>query len=297
MSDDAKRPAYEWPEGYKSAAAFTVDVDADVPYRWQHRDAMPPTLGQLEQRRFGPRQGLWRLVGLIEQNGIKGSFYVPGLVAETHPDLLPELLDRGHEIGLHGYFHEIVAESDDAEFARALDKSLALFERQTGKPPVGFRSPAWEMTRPMLARLKEVGLAYDSSLMGFDHPYEIDGVVEIPVQWLLDDAIYFKFVGGGNDSGPPVSPAAVLESWRMEFDGLHRFGGLFMLTVHDWISGRGQRIMMLERLLGHIASAGSTWWATASEIATWHRQSPNLGRFQVEGDIPAAIGPRRAEPA
>lgn len=297
MSGDATRPAYEWPEGYKCAAAFTVDVDADVPYRWQHRDAMPPTLGQLEQRRFGPRQGLWRLVDLIEQHGIKGSFYVPGLVAESYPDLLPELLDRGHEIGLHGYFHEIVAESDDAEFARALDKSLTLFERQTGKPPVGFRSPAWEMTRPMLARLREVGLAYDSSLMGFDHPYEIDGVVEIPVQWLLDDAIYFKFVGGGNDSGPPVSPAAVLESWQLEFDGLHRFGGLFMLTVHGWISGRGQRIMMLERLLGHIAAAGSTWRATASEIADWHSHSPNLGRFQAEGNVPTAIGPRRAEPA
>lgn len=295
MSMTNDRPAYQWPDGIKCGASFTVDVDADSPYLWQHRDGVPPHLGQLEQRRFGPRQGLWRLVDLIEGHGIKGSFFVPGYVAETNPEMLPELVERGHEIGLHGYFHEIVAQSDDAEFSRALDKSLALFERQTGRRPVGFRSPAWEMTQPMLARLKEVGLTYDSSLMGYDHPYEIDGMVQIPVQWLLDDAIYFKFVGGGNDNGPPVSPGAVLESWQMEFDGLHRFGGLFMLTVHDWISGRGQRIELLDRLLGHIAAAGQTWWATAADLAHWHVTSDNFGRFAVASDIPDPIGPRRAE--
>ncbi|MEM7443783.1 MAG: polysaccharide deacetylase [Pseudomonadota bacterium] len=295
MTDADKRPSYLWPEGYACAACFSVDVDADSPYRWQYRDGMPATLGQLEQRRFGPRQGLWRLLDLIESHGIKGSFYVPGIVAETYPDMLPELLSRGHEIGLHGYFHEIVSESDDAEFARSLDKSLALFERQTGQRPIGFRSPAWEMTLPMIVRLKREGLRYDSSLMGFDHPYEIDGMVEIPVQWLLDDAMYFKFVGGGNDNGPPVNPGAVLESWTMEFDGLNRFGGLFMLTVHDWISGRGQRVLMLDRLFQHIASVGNTWWATAAELADWHRSSANAGRFIVKSDIPDNIGPRRGE--
>jgi peptidoglycan/xylan/chitin deacetylase (PgdA/CDA1 family) len=288
---------YFWPDGVQTTAAFTVDVDATAPYLWTTRDGTPQ-LGQLEQRRFGPRVGLWRLVELIEQLGIRGSFYVPGAVAETWPDILPTLAGRGHEVGLHGWFHEIVQESDDGEFAAALDRSIALFERQTGQRPRGFRSPAWEMTPGMLRRLAEAGLAYDSSLMGFDHPYEIDGVVELPVQWLVDDAIYFKFNGDGSDKWHPAGSRQVLESWQDEFHAMHeRGGGLFMITVHDWISGRGQRLLLLRRLIETIGKAGDVRWARLCDIADGHRASANAGRHAVRSDLPAPIGPQRLRPA
>lgn len=283
---------YTWPDGVRSAAAFTVDVDAEAPYLWTTRDS-EPSLGQLEQRRFGPRLGLWRIVDLVETFGIKASFYVPGMVAEAYPDMLPALAERGHEVGLHGWFHEIVQQSSDDEFAEALDRSLALFERQTGRRPQGFRSPAWEMTPGMLRRLGEAGLRYDSSLMGFDHPYEIDGVVEIPVQWIIDDAIYFKFNGDGTDKWHPVNPRQVLESWQDEWQATHDHGGLFMITVHDWISGRGQRLLMLKRLLETIGSGDGVWWSRVCDLADYHGSSPNLGAHAVKSDLPAPLGPRR----
>jgi peptidoglycan-N-acetylglucosamine deacetylase len=232
-------------------------------------------------------------VELFARFDFKASFYVPGHVAEQHPDMLPALLDAGHEIGLHGYFHEIVSEISDDEFTGALEASLELFIKQTGKRPVGFRSPAWEMTPHMLSEVKRLGLAYDSSLSGFDHPYEIDGVTEIPVQWAVDDAIFFKFEGGGRDRFPMQSGRMVLEDWKSEWRTLHRFGGLFTLTVHDWISGRAQRIAMLEELLQDIANEPATWVATAEEITRFHQGSDNHGRFAVEARIPAAIAPRR----
>lgn len=293
MATDARAQPYRWPDGYRSAACFTVDVDAESPYLWETRDAMPATLGQLEMRRFGPRQGLGRLLDLLDRHGVKGSFFVPGVVAEMHEWILPELVARGHETGLHGYFHEIVAQSSDAEFGDALDRSLDLFERQTGQRPAGFRSPAWEMTPGMLERLRGRGLVYDSSLMGFDHPYEIDGLVELPVQWLLDDAIHFKFQGGGRDRWPPAPPEGVLNGWLDEWRMLHEWGEMFMLTVHPWISGRGQRIAMLDRLLTRLKAAGDVWFARCDEIAAHHLHSPNRGRAAVRADIPAAIGPRR----
>jgi peptidoglycan/xylan/chitin deacetylase (PgdA/CDA1 family) len=72
----------------------------------------------MEQRLFGPRMGIWRILDLLEQYEIKGTFFVPGIVAENHPDLLPAFVERGHEIGLHGYFHELAAQASDAEFTR-----------------------------------------------------------------------------------------------------------------------------------------------------------------------------------
>lgn len=286
-------PAYAWPEGKQSAVLLSVDVDANSPFLWSLGDSAPERLGTHEIRNFGPRTGLWRLVELFARFDFKASFYVPGHVAEQHPDMLPALLDAGHEIGLHGYFHEIVSEISDAEFTGALEASLELFIAQTGKRPSGFRSPAWEMTPHMLSEVKRLGLAYDSSLSGFDHPYEIEGVTEIPVQWATDDAIFFKFEGGGRDRFPMQSGRMVLEDWKSEWRTLHRFGGLFTLTIHDWISGRAQRIALLEDLLQEIADEPTAWVATADEIARFHQGSANHNRFAVEAKIPQAIASRR----
>jgi peptidoglycan-N-acetylglucosamine deacetylase len=285
--------SYEWPEGHRGAFCFTVDVDATSPYLWSLKDEPPPRLlGQMEQRLFGPRMGIWRILDLLEQYEIKGTFFVPGIVAENHPDLLPAFVERGHEIGLHGYFHELAAQASDAEFTGALEASLEVFKHQVGVVPKGFRSPAWEMTPHMLSEVKRHGL-YDSSLMGFDHPYTMDGVTEVPVQWAVDDAVYFKFVGGGGDKWPPAATGPILETWIDEFETLQRFSGLFMLTIHDWISGRAHRIRMLERLLDRVKGDRSCWIATVAEVASHHAGSANHSRFVVPLTGPESIAERR----
>jgi peptidoglycan/xylan/chitin deacetylase (PgdA/CDA1 family) len=284
MSGDS----YVWPDGFGSGACFTLDLDAHAPYLWTHRQKMPPFLSHLEQRRFGPRVGIHRILELLDRFALKGTFFVPGKVAEDHPELLPRLVARGHEVGLHGYFHELASDISDAAFTHALEASVAVFEKQTGSRPKGFRSPAWEMTAHMLAEVKRLGL-YDSSLMGYDHPYTIDGVTEVPVQWTTDDAVYFRFLGGGADLAPPAAPGPILDGWLDEWQVLHRYGGLFMLTVHDWISGRAQRIAMLERLLTRITAEKSVWWATVSEVAA-HHEATQAGKFALEAALPASIG-------
>lgn len=287
------RPTYAWPEGKQSAFCFSIDVDADVPLLWSNKDQpASPLLGHMEQRLYGPRVGIWRILDLLDRFGIKASFYVPGAVAQQHPDLLPAFVGRGHEIGLHGYFHELVSQVSDDEFSGALEASLAIFKAQVGLVPKGFRSPAWEMTPHMLAEISKHGL-YDSSLSGFDHPYTIGDVVEVPVQWAIDDAIYFKFLGGGVDSWPPSATQPILDNWLDEWDVLHGEGGLLMLTVHDWISGRAHRIRMLERLLERVTATHGAWIATVGEVAAHHAASANAERFKVPVRTPEPIADRR----
>ena len=289
-------PAYVWPEGRSSAFCFTVDVDAHSPLLWGLREQPASKLvGQFEQRLFGPRVGIWRLLDLLARHGIRGSFFVPAVVAETFPELLPAFVERGHEVGLHGFFHEIVAHTSDAEFSAALDASLALFQRQVGLTPKGFRSPAWEMTPHMMAELHARGM-YDSSLSGFDNPYTLGGVVEVPVQWAIDDAVYFKFLGGGVDHWPPSASRPVLETWTDEWETLHAEGGLFMLTVHDWISGRAHRIRLLDTLLSTVTRTPGAWIATVGEVAAYHAASVNRDRFVVPLSTPEPIAARRFGP-
>ena len=290
-------PAYVWPQGRSSAFCFTVDVDAHSPLLWGLREQPASKLvGQFEQRLFGPRVGIWRLLDLLARHDIRGSFFVPAVVAETFPELLPAFVERGHEVGLHGFFHEIVAHTSDAEFSAALDASLALFQRQVGLTPKGFRSPAWEMTPHMMAELHARGM-YDSSLSGFDNPYTLGGVVEVPVQWAIDDAVYFKFLGGGVDHWPPSASRPVLETWTDEWETLHAEGGLFMLTVHDWISGRAHRIRLLDTLLSTVARTPGAWIATVGEVAAYHAESVNRDRFMVPLSTPEPIAARRFGPS
>jgi peptidoglycan/xylan/chitin deacetylase (PgdA/CDA1 family) len=272
---------YIWPENNRCAFLFSVDVDAESPFIWEKRGQKVTQLALPEARRFGVRQGLWRMLDMLDSFSCRASFYVPGVVAQSYPHIMPGLLERGHEVGLHGYYHELIQTLDTQENREIMERSLALFKSQTGLEPAGYRSPAWEMTQDQLALLKELGLKYDSSLMGYEHPYSIDGVCEIPVQWLIDDAIYFKFMGDGSDRWHPANPVSIAQSWIEEFEGIREHGGLFCLTVHPWISGRAQRIRLLRGLLEHVSSYDDVWWATAAELAEYHAGSENAARFQV----------------
>lgn len=275
-------PAYQWPSGKRCAFVFSVDVDIEGPMLWRMRGKDVKGFGELEQRRYGERVGLKRLLDLQAEFAIKASYYIPGYEAETYPWILPSLVEHGHEVGLHGYHHELVNQLNDEENAQILDKSLAVFKKQVGVTPKGYRSPAWELTLNLPAQLLERGILYDSSLMGHDQPYSVNGLTELPVNWLNDDAIYFKFSGGGLDNWHPASPQAVLDSWIEEFEAMYEFGGLFMLTVHPWISGKGQRIRMLRQLLRHIKQKEDVWIATAQELAEHHLTLNKQDGFEVK---------------
>lgn len=274
-------PDYVWPEGKRCAVVISLDLDAESPFLWISRGQSITHLGEIEQRRYGPRQGLKRITDLLAEYDIQGSFYVPGVVAETYPELLPHLVAGGHEIAHHGYYHERIEAIPVAQAEDYLGQAQDLFRSQTGLTGLGHRAPSWEMTPEFLGVMERRGVSYDSSLMGFDHPYHVGNLVQVPVQWTVDDALYFRYTNSPRDKTHPANPGAVLESWIEEFEGMREYGGLFMVTIHDWISGRPQRLRMLRKLIEHIRRDPTVWWARADEVAAWHASSPNSERFRV----------------
>jgi len=119
-----------------------------------------------------------------------------------------------------------------------------------------------------------MGLLYDSSLMADDEPYELTadgeptGIVELPPEWIRDDAPYFGF-NRHSSIRPHTPPSGVEEIFRAEFDGAHAEGGLFLLTMHPHIIGHRSRIAVLERLIAHMRSIGGVWFATHEQVAQW----------------------------
>jgi peptidoglycan-N-acetylglucosamine deacetylase len=261
---------YSWPAGKHAAVMISIDVDADTPLLWRTRNELDLRfIAELEQRQHGLRHGLKALQAVLERHKTAATFFVPALVAERMPALLPGLVAAGHEVGLHGYAHETVRETTDGEFTVALERSILIFEQQTGRVPRGFRAPGWEMTEHMLKEIERFGL-YDSSLAGLDWPYTLGQITEIPISWAREDTARFKLTGLA-DRWPPTGPDQVLAEWIFDYEATAAAGGLFVLTLHDWIAGRPAQLRVLDTLLARIQADEATWITTGTAIADHHR--------------------------
>jgi peptidoglycan-N-acetylglucosamine deacetylase len=118
------------------------------------------------QRRV--RQNTELILSVLNEFGIKATFFVLGCVAEAEPDLAPLIAADGHEIASHGYSHRLVSQLSPDEFRNEIRQTGALLQRQTGQRPVGFRAPRWSLSRSLTPWafdiLAQEGYLYDSSL-------------------------------------------------------------------------------------------------------------------------------------
>ncbi len=260
-----------WPEGAKVAVALSFDFDAET-NALRDSDYSP---GVLSQGEYAARVAIPRILDLLDKYSIPASFFVPAVTALLHPDEIKAIMSKGrHEIGMHGWIHERNSLLSEEEERDLMKKSFATLQNLAGKAPVGIRTPSWDYSPSTLKIIRELGLLYDSSLMADDRPYEIleegkpTGVVELPVEWLLDDYPYFGFERY-QAVRPHIAPADVLAIWMAEFNKAYEEGTLFVLTMHPKYIGHRSRIAMLENLIGYMLSRRNVWFATHEEIARY----------------------------
>jgi peptidoglycan/xylan/chitin deacetylase (PgdA/CDA1 family) len=261
-----------WPGGAQVAVALSFDSDHEtIPLR--DAETSP---GKLSQGEYGSRVGAPRVMRQLAAKNIRATFFMPAVSALLHPEEARGYVDAGHELGIHGWIHErnmqLRPEDERALAFRAIDT----LEKLTSVRPVGVRTPSWDFSDATLRIVRELGLVYDSSLMADDEPYEIlengqpTGVVEIPVEWIRDDAPYFMMERYAA-LRPYTPPRGVLTIWRDEFDQAYAQGGMFQLTMHPHIIGHRSRIAILTELIDYIAGHAGVWWASHAEIATYVR--------------------------
>ena len=259
-----------WPEGARCAVALSFDADHDtIPLRDSDESPM-----RISQGQYGSRRGIPRIRALLAREEIRASFFYPAVSALLYPDEVRGVAAEGHEIGIHSWIHErntILSYEDERDLSHRAAEVLA---RLAGRDPVGMRTASWDFSPNTLRIIREMGLLYDSSLMADDEPYELlddgapTGIVELPPEWIRDDAVYFnmhRFSG----LRPYTPPSAVEEIFRAEFDGAFDEGGLFLLTMHPHIIGHRSRVPLLARLIAHMRARGKIWFATHEDVARW----------------------------
>lgn len=257
-----------WPGGARVAVAISFDSDHETT-SLRRGDVQP---GPLSQGEYGSRVAAVRILDLLERRRVPASFYVPAVSALLHPEEVRSYVAAGHEVGLHGWIHEWNTElSRDAE-RDLLHRSAGVLEDLTGQAPTGIRTPAWDFSANTLDLIIELGLVYDSSLMADDEPYEIvaegapTGMIEIPVEWIRDDAPYLTLNRSGG-ARPWPAPRDLVQPWIDEFEAAYAESGLFQLTLHPHVIGHRSRLVVLDQLLEHISSRPGVWFATHQQVA------------------------------
>lgn len=271
------------------SCCLTFDFDAMSVWIGSMKSDNPSMISRGE---FGAT-ALPRILELTRRHNILATFFVPGHTALAFPDLVKQIADEGHELGHHGWVHENPADFDEAGERANLDRGFEALHKAAGVRPVGYRSPAWDFSPNTVNLLVEHEFLYDSSGMANDfYPYylrtgdswSLDGpyefgdaveLVEIPATWGLDDFPPFEFVMGALQG--LSAPSAVEEIWRGDFEYAHTNcpGGVYDLTMHPQVIGRGHRLLMLERLIEHFKEHEGVVFETMSTYAKrWKYENP-----------------------
>ncbi|MGL5734947.1 MAG: polysaccharide deacetylase family protein, partial [Beijerinckiaceae bacterium] len=240
------------------------------------------SIGRMSWGQYGTRVGVPRILSLLKRNSIPATFFVPAVSALLYPDEQKRVIAEGHEIGLHGWIHELNSVLPEAVERDLHQRSADALEQVTGVRPVGMRTPSWDFSPATLKIQRELGLLYDSSLMADDDPYELlengepTGIVELPVEWIRDDAPYFN-MNRFQALRPYTPPPAVLDIFRREFDYAYEEGGLFLLTMHPHVITYRSRIFILDELIRHMRAKGDVWFATHADVARHVAHEAGLG--------------------
>jgi peptidoglycan/xylan/chitin deacetylase (PgdA/CDA1 family) len=263
-----------WPGGAKVAVMLSFDVDNET--IWLRND--DTSIGGLSQGEYGSRVALGRILALLDEHDIPASFFGPAVSFSLAPQMIEMIQASGrHEIGIHGWIHETNAVLPRDEEERLLKKAVERMTSLVGKRPVGYRAPSWNFSDNTLDLLLEMGFLYDSSLMADDRPYELvangepTGFVELPVDWILDDAPLM------NPLGPRYeSPRDVLQVYKDEFDVAYEEGTTFLLTMHPHYIGHRSRIVVLRELIEHIKTKPDVWFGTHEAAVRWVREQADM---------------------
>lgn len=251
---------WRYPDGVRLAINFTIDFDAQLFRRVLNE---PPL--ELAQGEFGGRTGIWRLLELFERHRIGLTIFTPGRIAELYPASLREAARCGFEIANHMWEHRVPAEPE-LEWDH-LQRTTAALEAISGLRPVGSRS------RHHLALLARGGYRYTSSGAADEIPYYVtDGdatVLNLPFHYALDDAMYYHFGWLASDNaGQRLADCdTVHDIWLTHFERLYAEGKYMNICLHDFVSGRGLRILMLDRLITEMKRRPGVWFPTCATLA------------------------------
>lgn len=271
-----KRPDWfqAWPGGARIAITVKVMTEWESVPRPAGRTGMPSGAAQKEDyrtlctREYGFKAGVWRIMDMLDRQGVKVTAMVSGLSAELWPDAVRELKQRGHEVATHQWdqaIHPPVFKSKEEE-RESLLRSMAAIARVTGERPYGYMSPGPRPTLNTLEVVTEEGFLWDGDYHDADIPYiiNVQGKKMVSVGYVrpafTDNDLTEHGLSGG------------LQQLKDEFDATYeeaaRHPMKFTYGMHIHNSGPGM-VKMIEKFLEYAKGFEGVWFCRCIDMANF----------------------------
>ncbi len=240
----------------KNTIKIALSIDFDAVSGWLGTGAHPDNnLSDLSSGFFSAQVGVGRLLKLFKRLSIsdKVTWFCPGHSLESFPEQTRAILDSGCELGLHGYCHEGAPQLTEPQEREVIEKCVELATSLTGKKPVGYRAPLYQLRESTISLLEEHGFLYDTSLAHHDStPYYVPQrppvkapsygadasakdwmhplpealppssktLVEIPCNWYMEDMTPMQFWPHTDNSHGYVDSRVIERMWMDRFEFL-----------------------------------------------------------------------------
>ena len=211
--------------------------------------------------------GYPRLLALLSDLDLRGTFFIEGWNALHHPDRIEDLAARGHEVGLHGWVHERFASLSALRAEQILHDGTAALDR-LGLRPGGFRAPGALRGAHAIPLLQHLGFRYDSSTDAGQDPHAqpallAPGLAHIPWREEMVDSIQYL-----RHRERPRTPDELETLWRENIGRAASTGEALTIVIHAFVSGvDDERFAVVRRVLTHAREHTDLEFTTAGMLA------------------------------
>jgi peptidoglycan/xylan/chitin deacetylase (PgdA/CDA1 family) len=258
------RPRVTWPNG----ARVAVWVIPNIEHFHIEIGNQAPDIRNHSRRDYGNRVGVWRIIEVLAKHGVRGTVALNAEVGRFYPRIMEEVTKLQWELMGHGLTNSVLLTGLPKDKEAGVIAEAREIIGQWGQTMRGWLGPGLGETWHTLDLLREHGVEYVCDWVNDDLPYRMNnGLYSIPYSIELNDMPLFNM--------PSIDIGEFERRIRETFDVLYeegaRNGRVMAIALHPFLIGVPHRIRTLDRALSYIASHGSVWFATGSEIIDAYR--------------------------
>ena len=265
---------WEWPNGAKIAVSVNMALEA---FLRASQVTLEKTSNKIDHfslsyAEYGAKSGVWRVMDLLDDLGIRGSVSTNGYAAELYPKVVRALADAGHEINGHAWANDQIMKDDDpdAELAE-IRKCTRILTETAGHAPVGWTSPGSAGSANTLSFLKGEGYIWNGDDASDDLPFLKDTKNGKMVIMPRTNIPHNDLVMWAMAKNPP---GVIWDGFKDTFDQLYSEGKKGSpkwteITLHYHMAGRPTLIPTIRKCLEYAKQHEGVWFARKRDIAEW----------------------------
>ena len=261
-----------WPNGARVAILVSVLLEAwaeeKSPSYFPRTTPLKP--GQVDRAgarwsEYGGKEGIWRLIKILDERGVQASVFCNALAAERYPEAVKQAARSGHRVEGHGYAqNQYLMDFSPEEQHATIRKSLDILEKTSGRRPQGWVTPVYGGDQHTTDFLVQEGLAWHCDALDRSLPCrestKSGSIIAVPWSEFVDNRVL---------RSSPLDYFDVYQSQFIYFYEQQEPLGLIHLACHSHFGGRPLVANIFDKILRYFGGYKGVWYPSPGDLVNW----------------------------